>query len=87
VEQLEIKLEELRSMGELLDAANAGLLAATERLERLSDELRSLDHERALVREELRRRELERTHVTTLFTTILDVAYGPPSMQPEPAPR
>jgi predicted nucleic acid-binding Zn-ribbon protein len=77
VEQFEIKLEELRSLGKLLDAANDELLTATERLERLSDELRSIDHERTLLRKELDRREAELIDVTALVSTILDAVDLP----------
>jgi two-component system, chemotaxis family, CheB/CheR fusion protein len=77
VEQFEIKLEERRSLGRLLDAANDELLTATERLERRSDELRSIDHERTLLRKELDRREAELIDVTALVTTILDTVDLP----------
>lgn len=79
VEQFEIKLEERRSLSRLLDAANEEVLTATERLERRSDELRSIDHERALVHKELHRREAELIEVTALLATILD-AVGLPGM-------
>lgn len=72
VEQFEIKLEELRSLGALLDTASHDLLSATERLEQLSDELRAIDHERTLLRNELHRRETELIEVTALVTTIRD---------------
>ena len=76
-EQLEVKLEELRSLSALLDAANDDLVAADEGLVRLSDEARSADHERTLLRDELDRRGEELIHVKAPITTIVDAVDLP----------
>jgi two-component system, chemotaxis family, CheB/CheR fusion protein len=85
VEQFEIKLEEARSLSELLATTSDDLLSATERLETVDDKLRSADHERTLLSNELHRRDAELADATALLATILDTVNLPVTNLEQPS--